>query len=106
MPYETPLTSFSLQPPSSPSPSQVSLVQTGVPDERAFAYTVTLLSQNQLRIVVARTDSPGTMESALRREEDMPRAEMKGMQVSPLSEPGGHGRDQLAGGSTRTRVEH
>lgn len=84
MPYETPLLSFALSA-SSPEQGQIVLSQPAGPT--AFVYTLTLLSQNQLRVFVGREGSEGTMEGALKSDAkgEMPRGVMKGLQVSTLS---------------------
>lgn len=94
MPYETPLTSFTLAPfPSSSSPPTHIVLQQQPESPASFVYVLTSLSPSSLRIFVSRADSPGTMEGALKRPEDLKLRLFKGIEVSRAREEGkGGGR--------------
>jgi len=93
MAYELPFGRFYLVPPTSPSPSSIVLEQSSDTPGGGWRFTLSLLSGSQLRVVLGRASSVGTMEGGLKRKEHMPSRKMEGLKVSEEALDGEEGRE-------------
>lgn len=81
MPFETPLVGFALAPPSSAAPNSIRLEQPSTTPGGAWKYELLALGPTMVRVKLGRGDSPGVIESGLKREAELPSLPLEQLEV-------------------------